>query len=128
MAVQMKTGLRILIADDHASMRGLLRKLCAPLASELFEVEDGADAVRCFETHHPELLVTDIEMPVMNGLDAGRAIRASHPMTRIIVITQYDTPDFRDAALEIGADFLPKENLYLLPELLTAHSYPHISP
>lgn len=101
----MSTPIRILIADDHPLIReGLLALLAGYPDIELVgEAADGKEAVDLFMRLQPDLLVLDLQMPVLSGLDAMAAILARDPDARIIVLTTYDTQQVVAQALGAGA-------------------------
>lgn len=101
----MSTPIRILIADDHPLIReGLLALLAGYPDIELVgEAADGKEAVDLFMRLQPDLLVLDLQMPVLSGLDAMAAILARDPDARIIVLTTYDTQQLVAQALGAGA-------------------------
>jgi DNA-binding NarL/FixJ family response regulator len=84
--------IRLLLVDDHAILRDGLRALLSyyPDVEVVGEAEDGLQAIECVNRLAPDVVVMDIAMPGMNGLDATRLIRQSHPETRILILTQYD--------------------------------------
>src|SRR5262249_10293758 len=104
--------LKIMIVDDHAEMRRLLRTMLGELASEFTECADGAQAVAAFASKRPDWTIMDIAMEGMNGLEATRCIQKQFGDSKIVVLTQHDTPQMRAAALEAGAcAFVSKDNL-----------------
>jgi YesN/AraC family two-component response regulator len=104
-----KPAVRIVIADDNPRAR---RGLCAILATNpgivvVGEASQGEEALKLVETHRPQVALLDVCMPVMDGLQAARAIKNRWPQTRVILISI--SADHRDDALECGADtFLVK--------------------
>jgi CheY-like chemotaxis protein len=111
--------MKIMIVDDHAEMRRLLRTMLSDLASELMECTDGAEAVATFTRQRPDWTIMDISMPGMNGLEATRRIQKQFAGSRIVMLTQHDTPQMRAAALQAGAcAFISKDNLGELGSLL----------
>ena len=104
----------VLIADDVATNRHVLVELLRPLGFDTLEACDGAEAVQLHKQHHPDLILMDLAMPVMDGLEATRQIcsqsQAAHgtaPM--IIALTANASPAHRAQALLCGASaFLPK--------------------
>lgn len=116
-AVRMK----ILIVDDHAGMRDLMRGYLPEAFDEIHECEDGADAVECYERHAPDWVLMDWKMKRMDGIAATRQIIAADPQARILLVTSYDDDVLRAAARDAGArGFIVKENLRELSQILTA--------
>jgi len=108
-----------MIVDDHAEMRRLLRTMLGELASEFTECADGAQAVVEFALQRPDWTIMDIAMKGMNGLEATRRILNQFAGSKIVVLTQHDTPQMRAAALEAGAcAFVSKDNLDQLGTIL----------
>src|SRR3954449_3390724 len=93
---------RVLVADDHA----LVAHGLAALLKDTFElvgvVHDGRALLEAAETLRPDVIVTDISMPLLNGLDAIRQIRARRPDARIIVLTMHREPQLAADAFRAG--------------------------
>ena len=107
--------MKLLIVDDSQEMRRLIKRILVDLAEEIFECENGAEAVVAYEQYNPDVVLMDIEMPVMDGLSATRKIIVAHPDARIIIVTRFDHEKMRTAAITAGAsDFVGKENLQAL--------------
>ena len=106
-------AVRIFIVDDSQAWR---RAVCAILHEHLdvvviCESSDGLDAVRKSEELQPDLVLLDIGLPSLNGLEAARQIRKVSPSSRILFLTSYDSPDLLQEALRIGAlGFVKKSN------------------
>src|SRR6202163_907594 len=83
-------AVRVLLADDHEMVRQGLRVL---LEREGFEVvaeaPDGREAMKLCETHHPEVAILDLAMPLLNGVDAAREIIKANPRTKVILLTMH---------------------------------------
>src|SRR5580700_2280286 len=96
---------RVLIVDDHEIFRRGLRALLEPSSEWQIcgEAVDGWDAVEQCKSLKPDIVVLDVSMPRLNGLEAARLIRNENPMPQIVIITQHDSPQIRSAALEAGA-------------------------
>jgi signal transduction histidine kinase/ligand-binding sensor domain-containing protein/CheY-like chemotaxis protein len=97
---------RILVADDRLAMRQLVTRLLAPLGFEVREASDGQEAVRIWEEWQPHLIWMDVRMPVMDGYQATRHIKASPNGTSTIVvaITASSFEEARSEALATGFD------------------------
>ena len=104
--------LRTLVADDHRLFRqGLVSLINArpDLMQVVGEVENGQDAVACCEQLHPDLVLLDIFMPVMDGLQAARRILASRPETIVIMLTASGANQHLEDAMALGVSgYLPK--------------------
>jgi DNA-binding NarL/FixJ family response regulator len=100
---------RVLIADDRPHSRRGLRAVL-DLRSEIVvigEAEDGREAIRLVEELRPDVVLMDVKMPVLDGLEATRCIKEQWPEVRVVVLTIH--PAYRAEALAIGADaFLVK--------------------
>ena len=98
-------SVRILIADDFPQWRKVIRQILSsrPEWEIIAEAGDGQQAVEKAIELHPDVVLLDIGMPVMNGLQAAAAIRQHCPGTRIIFVTQTDDEAVREAALDLGA-------------------------
>jgi DNA-binding NarL/FixJ family response regulator len=96
---------RLLIVDDHEIFRRGLRALLEPSSEWQIcgEAVDGMDAVEQCRSLKPDIVVLDVSMPRLNGLEAARLIIKEKPEPQIVIITQHDSPQIRSAALEAGA-------------------------
>jgi DNA-binding NarL/FixJ family response regulator len=115
--------LRIVIADDHALFRAGLRALLRemPGVQVIAEAGNGDEAVALARQHRPDVVVMDISMKGLNGLDAAARIKASVSATRVIVLSMHDTEDYVAQALRAGASaYLLKDSAE--PELELALS------
>jgi DNA-binding NarL/FixJ family response regulator len=114
-------SIRILIADDQGLLRAGFRMILEsePDLEVVAEAEDGAQAVELTHRHHPDVVLMDIRMPVMDGLTATRRILDGGPHPpRIVMLTTFDLDEYVFDALQAGASgFVLKD---LSPEELVA--------
>jgi len=98
-------NLRILIVDDHEVVRrGLLALLGTQAGWEVVgEATSGPDAVKKVAQINPDVVIMDITMPVMSGLDATRLIMETSPQTKVLIFTMHDSEQMMQTALEAGA-------------------------
>ena len=100
---------RIMIIEDDEEMRSLLKDFFEEEGFEIDSVSNGVDALRMLSKDHFDLVITDIRMPGLTGLDILPRIRRLKPETPIIVMTAYGSDDVRRRAFERGAtDYLEK--------------------
>ena len=97
------TKQKILIADDEAQIREILRIYFEKEDFEVIEAEDGADAILKVQSEKPDILLLDIMMPVLDGIEVCKQVRKMSDLP-IIMVTAKDDDDDRIAGLEIGAD------------------------
>ena len=115
-------ALRVLVVDDNENVR---RSICQILQSQSdFEVAceavDGTDALAKAREHLPDIVLLDVTMPTMNGLEAARIFKQEFPSMHIIVVSQHDSQGFQWAALAAGVSgYVVKSNAArdLIPEL-----------
>jgi DNA-binding NarL/FixJ family response regulator len=106
--------LRSLIADDQASFRKKMQEMtqAIPWASIVAKAENGLEAIELVRQHRPDVVLMDIVMPGMSGIEATRRIKKIAPQTKVIAITAYDNAEFPRRSIEAGADlFIKKEEL-----------------
>jgi NarL family two-component system response regulator LiaR len=100
-----KARIRVLIADDHAIVR---KGICALLAEAggfevVAEAADGQEAVTRFEETHPDVILMDLLMPLMDGIDATRQITRRQPDARVLVLTSFAADNKVFPAIKAGA-------------------------
>ena len=111
--------MRLLIVEDSPSVRRVIRSIVATLADEIYECEDGADALPAYVAHKPDWVLMDIAMKNMNGIKATKLIKDQFPDAKIIIVANFDEADLRESALQAGAcGYVLKENLFELRKLL----------
>ncbi len=100
----MADKIRVLLVDDHAILRAGLRALLKAEADieVVDEADDGSEAVAKAERLSPDVILMDISMPVMDGLEATRRIHQSYPEVKILVLTIHDNKEYLFQVLEAG--------------------------
>lgn len=101
---------KILISDDAMFMRVMLRNIIETNGYEVVdEASNGQEAVEKYQQHHPDLVLMDITMPVMDGISAVKAIKANDPNCKIIMCTAMGQKEMVLEAIKSGAkDFIVK--------------------
>ena len=115
-----------LIADDNQRFRESVSRYILsniPDHHKIFEASDGGEAAALYGRVLPDWVLMDIAMEPMDGLTGSRNILQEHPEARIIILTNYNDPDYRTAAKEAGvAAFVLKERLIELLSILSPQS------
>ena len=101
-----ETTTRVVLADDHDVVRQGLKRLLdrAPGIEVVGEASDGKQALESVHQLEPDVLLLDIEMPVMDGIEVARRLQASKNKVRILVLSAYDDREYIRALLDIGVD------------------------
>jgi DNA-binding NarL/FixJ family response regulator len=102
----MHKKIKIVLAEDHTILREGLRALLSsdPKFEIVGEVEDGREAVRCVEKLGPDLVLMDLSMPRMSGMEAIREIKKRYPQSKVIALTVHKTEEYLHTTLQAGAD------------------------
>jgi len=95
--------MRILIAEDDSNVRRLMHEMMEMLCDDVIECHDGLEAYTLCRQFPPDLVLMDISMPRMNGIEATRRIRALSRNIPVVIVTQHDDDAYRTAALHAGA-------------------------
>jgi len=120
------TPITVLLADDHAVVRdGLAALLAAEADIRLVgEANTGREAVRLANKLHPEVVVMDIAMPLLNGLEASRQILKALPATKVLILSAHSDDEYVDEVIRIGAaGYLIKQSS--AHDLVTAIRHAH---
>jgi signal transduction histidine kinase len=104
-----KTPFTILIVDDEEDIREVLEIALMDMGHEVFLAPDGKKALELFEEQHPAIVITDIKMPVMGGIELLKQVKRRSPDTQVIMITGHGDMDLTIDSLKFGAtDFITK--------------------
>ena len=113
--------MNILMVDDNARVRALIKSLLGDLIKHFHECSDGAEALEAYRQAQPDWVLMDIEMKQMDGLTATRVLRAAYPGAKIVIVTQHDDRALREAATAAGAwGYVLKEDLLVLREIINS--------
>jgi DNA-binding NarL/FixJ family response regulator len=107
------SAIRILLADDHSLMRAGLRALIESVAGHVVvgEASNGREAVELAAKLHPDLVLMDISMGELNGIEASVRIRAEHPGTRVMIVSMHTSEEFVRRAMKSGVSgYLVKDS------------------
>jgi two-component system, NarL family, response regulator len=99
------TRARVLVVDDHSLLRTGVANIInmEPTLEVVAEAANGRDAIAAFRTFHPDVVLMDLRMPEMEGVEAVRQIREIDPHARVVVLTTYDADEDIARALQAGA-------------------------
>jgi DNA-binding NarL/FixJ family response regulator len=93
---------RVLLADDHPAMLALTAEVLSGECFVVGSVGDGRELLAEAERLHPDVIVLDITMPRLDGIEAARRLRRSHQHVRLVFLTVHEDTDFAQAALDAG--------------------------
>jgi len=119
----------VLIVDDHDALRDSLKRWLSSIFDKcsFFVAKSGEDAIAIAAAHKPEIVLMDVALPGINGIDAARRIRNTLPATKVIILTIHDAPAYKADATAAGScAFVPKHRMYLdlIPAIKAALEYP----
>ncbi len=110
---------RLLLADDHTILIEGLKALLAPEFDVVATAEDGRAVLEAAESHRPDLILLDISMPGLNGIEAARRLSQTNPGAKIVILTMHGDLSFVRASFDVGvAGYVLKQSA--ATELLTA--------
>lgn len=111
--------MKLLIVEDNPQMRRLIIQIVKTSSDAIFECDDGAQALWAYREHLPDWVLMDIEMRQTDGITATREITAAFPEAKIVIVTDYNSANLREAAKAAGAcGYVVKDNLVDLRRFL----------
>lgn len=111
--------MKLMIVDDNSAMRQMIRNMVANPDDAVCECVDGADAVRAFPGMLPDVVLMDLQMPAMNGIQATMRIKQEFPEANIIIVSNFNDQEFREEAKEAGANsYFTKDDLIHLQQYI----------
>ena len=115
----------ILIVDDSAAMRRAIISTACSEDDTIVECADGSEALEAYSQHRPDYVLMDIRMKQMDGLTATAQIHTFDPKAKVIMVSDFGSPAFRQAARKAGATgFVLKEQLPALRQILRPSGKP----
>ena len=99
----MENKVKILVCDDERGVRDSLKLILEP-EYDLSYVTNGEEALRALEGSNPDLMILDVKMPRMGGVEALRTIKDLRPSIKVLMITGYESHDVAAQATKVGAD------------------------
>ena len=122
----MDTDIKIVIAEDNALLRGVLRDALEEAGMQVVgEAGDGAEALTMAENNRPDVVVMDMRMPNVDGIEATQRIASASWAMPVVVLSAYDEPQMIEAALAAGASNCLKKGVGL-DELIDAIRNAHL--
>jgi DNA-binding NarL/FixJ family response regulator len=102
---------RVIVVDDHANILVALSRMLQQFCDVVSSVSNGRDAVEEVARLRPDILLADLMMPEMDGLEVCRRVKEQTPETAVIIVTAFDDAYMRSVAIERGASaFIPKHS------------------
>jgi YesN/AraC family two-component response regulator len=108
-AKSMLKNFTLLVVDDCADTRSVINSLFKRLTKEIYFAKNGEEGLTLYKEHQPDIVLSDINMPKMNGLDMSQAIKTLNPKQPIVLFTAFEKIEYLKTAIELGIDrFLAK--------------------
>jgi DNA-binding NarL/FixJ family response regulator len=125
----MPTKLRVLLADDHPDILDEMRQLLTPEFEVVGSVAGGLALIEASRALRPDVVITDLNMPGVNGIEAGRQVLEQGLSPAVIILTVYNTPEMAHRAIEAGIRGYilkvdaGKELILAIEKVLAGHTY-----
>jgi two-component system response regulator DegU len=107
----MKNAIKLMLVEDHTAVRQALAAILKETDfSTIYEASNGKEAVDSLKETQPDIVIMDLDMPVMNGFEALRIIKEEYPAIKVIILSGHSDKGYVSQTLQSGADaFLPKQ-------------------
>jgi DNA-binding NarL/FixJ family response regulator len=121
--------IRVVLADKNQEIVAITRRTLGEEFEVVSSVEDGKQAVEAVQILNPDVLIIDLSMPILNGLEAAKQLQMANCRAKVIFLTTYEGPDFLDAAFAAGASgYVTKARLSIdlipaLHEAILGHTF-----
>jgi PAS domain S-box-containing protein len=112
-----KLNISLLYVEDDGTLRNIYQKILEYAVEKVYVASNGLEGLKSYTTHHPDIVLTDVRMPVMDGLDMVAKIRELNKNTRIIILSAFGEPHYFLSAIELGVKaylLKPVDSAYLL--------------
>jgi DNA-binding NarL/FixJ family response regulator len=108
-----KLAMKVVIADDSSPLRERIKSLLIRAESDIivYEADNGIEALQCIKENQPDLVILDVRMPELNGIEVLKKIRELKIDTRVCMLTNYPFPQYRIKCYELGADYFLDKNM-----------------
>lgn len=111
--------MKLMIVDDNVAMRQLIRSVVAYPSDFVCECEDGSEVVNAFQQVQPDVVLMDMQMPKVNGINATKNLKKEFPNANVIIVSNFNDQDFRDEARAAGASsYFTKDDLIQLKQFI----------
>jgi CheY-like chemotaxis protein len=113
--------MKLLIAEDNECMRRTIKSIVGEIATQIYECADGDEAITLYCRHRPDWVLMDIEMGMVDGIEATSRIKALFLEAKIVIVTNYDDSKLKEAAYQAGAfHYLLKKDLLDISDIITS--------
>lgn len=114
--------MKILITDDSIHIRSRLSKILSkiPEITDIYQAGNTNDALTIFRKSAPDIVILDISMPYTSGIDVLETMKDERPQTKIIMLTNYPSKQFKTVCKNLGADFffVKSDDFYEIPRVI----------
>ena len=114
--------MKILVADDSPLIRDRLKKVISKIngVTHIYQANNTAEALTIFRNSHPDVIILDISMPFTSGIDVLEIVKEEDPLTKVIMLTNYPSKQFRTVCSNLNADFffVKSDEFFEIPRVI----------